>query len=60
MIGRAQGHDIVQLGNRPDGKLIRWSFSEITGDSFRWTGEISDDEGASWRLNVEFSARRVA
>ena len=60
MIGRVQGHDIVQLGNRPDGKLIRWSFSEITGDSFRWTGEISDDEGASWRLNVEFSARRVA
>jgi hypothetical protein len=60
MIGRAQGDDIVQLGNRPDGKLIRWSFSEITTNSFRWTGEISDDEGASWRLNVEFSARRTA
>jgi len=60
MIGRAQGDDIVQLGNRPDGKLIRWRFSEITSDSFRWTGEISDNEGASWRLNVEFSARRVA
>ena len=60
MIGRAQGDDIVQFGNRPDGKLIRWSFSEITSDSFRWTGEISDDEGASWRLNVEFFARRIA
>jgi hypothetical protein len=60
MIGREQGSDIVQLGTRPDGNLIRWSFSEITPDSFRWRGEISADEGASWRLQVEFLARRVA
>ena len=60
MIGRGQGDDIVQLGTRPDGKLIRWSFSEITPNSFRWRGEISDDEGVSWRLNVEFLARRTA
>jgi hypothetical protein len=60
MIGRKQGDDIVQLGTRPDGVLIRWSFSEITPNSFRWRGEVSSDRGASWRLNVEFSARRVA
>ncbi len=60
MIGRRQGDDIVQLGTRPDGQLIRWSFSEITPDSFRWRGEISADEGANWRLKVDFSARRVA
>ena len=60
MIGRRQGDDIVQLGTRPDGQLIRWSFSEIAADSFRWRGEISADEGASWRLQVDFSARRVA
>jgi hypothetical protein len=59
MIGRKQGDDIVQLGARPDGKLIRWSFTEITPNSFRWLGEISADKGATWRLNVEFSARRV-
>jgi hypothetical protein len=59
MIGRRQGDDIVQLGARPDGKLIRWSFTEITRHSFRWLGEISADEGATWHLNVEFSARRV-
>jgi hypothetical protein len=59
MIGRGQGDDIVQLGTRPDGKPIRWSFSEITPSSFRWRGEISDDDGASWRLNVEFLARRT-
>ena len=60
MIGPAQGDDIVQLGTRPDGKPIRWSFSEVTVDSFRWRGEISADGGASWRLNVEFLARRTA
>jgi hypothetical protein len=60
MIGRKEGDDIVQLGTRPDGVLIRWSFSEITPDSFLWRGEISADEGTTWRVNVEFSARRVA
>ena len=60
MVGREQGDDIVQLGTRPDGQLIRWRFTEITRNSFRWTGEISADQGASWRLHVDFSARRVA
>jgi hypothetical protein len=60
MIGRAEGADIVQLGTRPDGRLLRWSFSEITEHSFLWRGEISGDQGASWRLNVEFTARRIA
>ena len=60
MIGRADGSDIVQLGTRPDGKLLRWSFSEITENSFLWRGDISADKGASWQLNVEFTARRVA
>jgi hypothetical protein len=59
MVGRKQGDDIVQLGTRPDGKLLRWSFSEITPNSFRWRGEVSADGGESWRLNVEFFATRV-
>jgi hypothetical protein len=60
MIGRAQGENIVQLGTRPDGALLRWSFSDITPDSFIWRGEVSADHGASWRLNVEFTAKRKA
>lgn len=59
MIGRRQGDDIVQLGKGPDGNLIRWSFAEITPNSFRWRGEVSADDGATWRLNVEFLARRI-
>jgi hypothetical protein len=59
MIGRAEGDDIVQLGTRPDGHLIRWSFCEITPDSFQWRGEVSADDGANWHRNVEFSAKRT-
>ena len=59
MIGRAEGAGIAQLGTRPDGQLMRWSFSEITQDSFFWRGELSADQGASWRTNVEFTATRV-
>lgn len=58
MIGRAEGRDIVQLGTRTDGQLLRWSFLEIESESFRWRGEISPDQGASWRVNTEFTARR--
>ena len=52
--------DIVQLGTRPDGQLMRWSFSEITPNSFLWRGEISADNGASWRVNTEFTATSAA
>jgi len=58
MIGRAEGDDIVQLGIRPDGQLARWSFRNITADSFLWRGEVSADEGTTWRLVTEFTARR--
>lgn len=58
MIGRKAGQDIVQLGQGPGGTLIRWSFSEITPQSFHWHGEVSADDGATWRCNVEFLARR--
>src|SRR5258708_7737849 len=38
LIGRWCGKDIVQVGARADGTPIRWMFTEITPDSFRWTG----------------------
>jgi hypothetical protein len=59
MIGRRDGDDIVQLGTAPDGHLIRWSFRQITRESFQWLGEVSADEGANWHCNVEFSAKRM-
>jgi catechol 2,3-dioxygenase-like lactoylglutathione lyase family enzyme len=58
-IGRAHGADIVQEGTNDAGDATRWSFSEITGDSFRWRGERSRDGGATWHLQAEFFARRM-
>jgi hypothetical protein len=57
-IGRRIGGDIVQLGARPNGTPTRWSFREITPDSFRWLGEALDPDGKTWTLEGEFHARR--
>ncbi|ESY02904.1 MULTISPECIES: hypothetical protein [unclassified Mesorhizobium] len=59
-LGRAEGDTIVQVGADGTGSSVRWSFSRITKDSFRWLGERSHDDGKTWRLEVEFLARRVA
>ena len=58
-IGRARGNDIVQEGKTDDGAGLRWSFVDIKRDSFRWLGERSLDDDASWRLQAEFHVRRV-
>ena len=59
-IGRARDRDIVQEGTADDGATLRWSFTEIEPRSFRWLGERSLDQGASWHVQAEFRARRVA
>jgi hypothetical protein len=58
-LGRARGKDIVQEGKDDAGTALRWSFTEITPNSFHWIGERSPDGGATWRLQVEFFVRRV-
>ena len=58
-IGRRVGADIVQVGVRPNGTPTRWMFTEITGDSFRWTGESLAVDGRTWNLEGEFLAKRV-
>jgi hypothetical protein len=59
LIGRRRGNQIVQEGNFPDGTPIRWTFSEITRDSFRWRGERREPDGKTWKLQVEFRAHRT-
>lgn len=59
-LGRAEGADIVQVGGEASGAKTRWRFTEITDDAFRWLGERLDDDGKTWRLQVEFLARRTA
>ena len=57
-IGRRIGSDIVQIGARANGTPTRWTFTEITPDSFRWLGDALEPDGKTWRLEAEFRARR--
>jgi hypothetical protein len=59
LIGRRSGKDIVQLGTHTDGTPIRWNFTEITPDSFHWTGESLQPDGKTWKMEGEFRARRI-
>ena len=58
-LGRTEGDSIVQQGVDDTGSSVRWSFSRSTEDSFRWLGERSHDGGTTWRVEVEFLARRA-
>jgi hypothetical protein len=57
-IGRAHGKDIVQVGENDSGEPVRWSFTEISPDTFCWIGERSRDDGRNWQLQAKFLARR--
>lgn len=58
-IGRAEGKDIVQIGEDSRGLKARWRFTEITADSFHWIGEERASDDAPWRMTYEHFARRV-
>jgi catechol 2,3-dioxygenase-like lactoylglutathione lyase family enzyme len=58
-IGRAHGKDIVQNGRNDAGEPTRWSFIDITPSAFRWIGERSLDDGATWHRQAVFHARRT-
>lgn len=58
LIGRRQGEDIVQIGTR-GGRPIRWTFSEISAESFTWQGHILNFDGVTWALEVEIKFRRI-
>lgn len=59
LVGRWNGKDVVQIGTHANGTPIRWNFSEITDNSFRWTGEALESDGNTWKLEGEFRARRM-
>ena len=59
-IGRWSGEDVVQIGVRPDGTPTRWTFTEITPESFHWLGEALEGDGRTWKLEGEFRAKRLS
>ena len=58
-VGRAVGDAIVLEGLDAD-PLERWSFRDITPDTFLWRGERSTDGGRTWTIEDEMIARRRA
>ena len=58
-IGRPDGADIV-LDGIDDDPPERWCFRDISQNAFRWTGEVSDDSGRTWRLDEQMFIRRRA
>jgi hypothetical protein len=57
-IGRWSGPDILQEGTRPDGTQTRWTFTNITDDSFHWRGEALYPQRSTWTLEAELLAKR--
>lgn len=58
-IGRWSGKAVVQIGTRANGTPTRWSFTEITRDSFHWLGEALSADGRTWELEGEFFGKRI-
>jgi len=56
--GNWNGADILQTGERADGTKTRWTFTEITRNSFHWRGEALYPNQSTWTLEGEFLARR--
>jgi hypothetical protein len=58
MEGGAEGNRIVLRGRDDHGAELRWSFNDITPNSFVWRGETSHDGGKTWRLEEEHHMTR--
>ena len=57
-LGRKEGDEIVQEGERESGEALRWIFSDITATSFRWQSFVSPDDGVTWERAEEMRVRR--
>ncbi len=60
LLGRKIEDRIVQEGRGTNTKrLERWSFLNITAESFSWLGEVSYDDRKEWILEQEMKAVRI-
>lgn len=57
-IGRPVGPDIELVSDEQQ-PALRWRFTDISPDSFTWTGERSNDASTSWTRQLRMRATRV-
>ncbi len=60
LIAREDGDEIWLEGPAPDGRLYRWTFSDMTDERALWQGFVSADEGRNWWKEEEIRLRRRA
>ncbi len=58
-IGRHVNEEIVLLSDEQS-PYLRWRFTEITPESFRWRAEISHDAGSIWSPHQDMRLRRMS
>ena len=57
-IAREVGDEMVLERTDEQGELVRWIFSDISDDSFRWRAVRSADDGGTWRVEQTMAATR--
>jgi len=57
-VARQVGDEIVLEGKTAEGYPVKWIFSDITPDFFRWRAEETQDNGKTWTLTEEMRIRR--
>ncbi|MFC9394069.1 hypothetical protein ACFTWS_13040 [Streptomyces sp. NPDC057027] len=57
MYARQIGDEIV-MERAVGGDLVRWTFADITADTFHWRNERSADGGRTWHLDQDVHAHR--
>jgi hypothetical protein len=56
--GGMEGDRLVLRGTDTDANPIRWTFYDITDNSFNWRGETSHDGGKTFTVDEEHRMRR--
>lgn len=56
--GGQEGERIVLLGKDVDGSMLLWSFNDVSAERFIGRGEISKDNGLTWRIEQTINAQR--
>ncbi len=55
---KQDGDDLLLERKESGLSFLEWRFSDITKDSFHWTGHYSKDDGETWILEQEMYATR--
>jgi hypothetical protein len=58
LYGWKNGANIIHEGKDENGNIMRWTFDNITDQSFHWKGEMSNDNGKTFILQAEFYGTR--